>query len=117
MGYEFMIFTPVGNDGSFFISLWKIFKENNMEKLNKLLQNGKEIWLEVEPKDFGKLLNFAKENEYKWINGNEIDLLNDLKNINHPTLLGLQNKQIGFVSAICWHCAKDEKKIKFSDLV
>ena len=48
-----------------------------MEKLNKLLQNGKEIWLEVEPKDFGKLLNFAKENEYKWINGNEIDLLND----------------------------------------
>ena len=88
-----------------------------MEKLKNLLQNGKEIWLEVEQKDFSKLLNLAKGNEYKWIDGNEIDPLNDLKNINHSTLLGLQNKYIGFVSAMCWHSAKNKKKLKFTDLI
>ena len=87
-----------------------------MEKLKKLLEKGNEVWLEVEQKDFSKLLNFAKENEYKWIDGTVIDPLNDLKSINHSTLLGLQNKKIGFVSAMCWHSARDKKKLKFSDL-
>ena len=87
-----------------------------MEKLKKLLEKGNEVWLEVEPKDFVKLLNFAKGNGYKWIDGNEIDPLNDLKNIKHSTLLGLQNKQIGLISAMCWHYEKDKKKLKFTDL-
>jgi len=88
-----------------------------MEKLKTLLQNNAQVWLEVKQKDFKKILNFAKENNYKWVNGKEINPKDDLKNMKTTALIGFsQNKYIGFISAMCWHFAKDVKRLKFENL-
>lgn len=48
-----------------------------MEKLIELLNKENYIWAHIERKQRQKFLKFAKDNGFKWINGNEIYLNDD----------------------------------------
>lgn len=48
-----------------------------MEKLIELLKKENYIWVHIKPRQRCKFLKSAKDNGFKWINGNEISLNDD----------------------------------------
>ena len=87
-----------------------------MKTLKEILKKDKHLWFFVEDEDKKKFLKFAKDNNCKWINGEEINVKED--NCTH--FMGInQYCKLGFIAVQCWVMkGKNEaRKIKFKDIL
>ena len=88
-----------------------------MKTLKKLLGNEERVWLDVSPRDFVSFLTFAKNNDCKWMNGDDIKPKLDLRKHKHALFMGISNdRNLGFVSGMCWSLGKDIKKFNYKDI-
>ena len=86
-----------------------------MKSIKQILKNNKHVWFFVEDEDKKDFLKFAKENNCKWINGEEIDV----ENHNCGHFMGITNDlKMGFISSQCWIIKgrNAAKKILFKEI-
>lgn len=87
-----------------------------MKKLENLLKNAQEIWIDVgdNKEKQTKFLEWAKENDCKW-NDKEIDPKNDVCGFH----MGInRNNRIGYVGLDCWFNSKNApQKIDFDEII
>ena len=88
-----------------------------MLNLKELLKQEKEIWIRVEKSEKKRFLTLLKEQNVKWIDGQEINVEKD--KISY--FMGVNsNFELGFVSPMCW-CSNiknnTKKKYEFKELL
>lgn len=88
-----------------------------MKTVKEILNNGKEVIVSVEKKDRKAFLEWVKGNGYKFINGKEIDVKIDGKDLSFHVLID-NNNHIANVSVMHLRSKnyKEENVIKFSDI-
>lgn len=80
-----------------------------MRSLKEVLGKNKHAWFSVEESERRAFLQWAKDNDCKWMNGDEIKPAED----NCGYHMGIsKDRSIGFVSAMCWCLAKKGEVIK-----
>lgn len=87
-----------------------------MKSLKKLLGKKDRIWFSIEDEDKTLFLQWAKDNNCKWMNGDEIKP--DVDNCGYH--MGINNTlSIGFVSGMCWGYARaiGVKVVNFKDIL
>ena len=88
-----------------------------MLNLKELLKQEKEIWIKVEKSEKKQFLTFLKGQNFKWIDGQEINVEKDkigyFMGVNY-------NLELGYVSPMCW-CSNVKnnasKKYEFTEFV
>ena len=87
-----------------------------MKTLKQFLKDDERVWFEITEQDKEKFLQFAKDNNCKWMNGDEILP----KKNNCGSHMGInKDLELGFVSLCCWFLKADNepRKIKFKDVI
>lgn len=87
-----------------------------MRNLKEVLGKDRHIWLSIEENDKTAFLQWAKDNNCKWMNGDEIKPDQD----NCGYHMGIsKDLSIGFVGAMCWCLAKKGKvkRINFKEII
>ena len=87
-----------------------------MKRIEEILEKEKMIWIEVERKNAKEFLNFAKLNNFKWLNGKIIN-----PDTNKPFFhLSLDiNKTLANVAMFAWLSPSSNKikKLTFEELI